>query len=562
MLLSLLLVIGIVVVFWSVSGYEFINYDDDIYVTDNIHVREGLSWEGIKWAFTAIDAGFWHPLTWISLMLDYELFRLSAGGYHWTNVLCHIISTLLLFLFLNRITGAVYKSALVAFLFALHPLHVEPVAWIASRKDVLSTLFWMLTMLTYARYAEKPGVGRYTWVLLCFMLGLMSKTMVVTLPVVLLLIDYWPLHRFKSTSAYRLIGEKITMIALALPVVWLTFVAQHKAGALSSLAAYSLAARLSNAAVSCALYVWETFYPAGLAVYYPHPGQWPLWPVLLSVLFLSGVTIFVICYWKRYPYLGVGWFWYLITLVPVSGIAQVGSHARADRYTYIPLIGIFLMVVWGFSVLLKERKCKIPVGVGVSVLTVILLTVLSVHQVRFWKNGIDLSRHTLSVIGENSGTMNNLGNALARKGMIAEAIVQYKEALRLKPDYPDARNNLGNALAQQGQFEEAIVQYAEALRLNPGNHKASFNMAFAYGNLGRFQDAIVLYLDILKNKPGFAEAHNNLGIALATQGRLEEAISHFRTALNIRPNYTDARNNLRVAQQELQIRLKKNDPVQ
>jgi len=548
--ISLLLVLAICAVYWPVAGYEFLNYDDDIYVTDNIRVRGGLQWENVKWAFGAIEAGFWHPLTWLSLMLDHALFNLNAGGYHWTNVLFHMANTLLLFFILGRMTGALWLSGCVAVLFAVHPLHVESVAWIAARKDVLSTLFWMLTMWAYIVYAQRPGVWRYLLVFLFYGLGLMSKPMVVTLPAVLLLMDYWPLRRFEVVPTHRLIVEKAPLILLSLPVIWLTFAAEKNIGALGSLDAFPWGVRLSNALVSYVLYLWKTVYPIGLSVYYPHVGQWPLWATLSALGLLASVTIFAICRRKRYPYLIVGWLWYLTALLPVIGVVQIGSHSMADRYTYIPLIGIFVMLVWGVAAVWKSGRYNIPIQAGLSFLLIIVFVVISSFQLNHWRNGVVLARHTLDVIGKNSGTFNNLGNALARRGQTDDAILQYKEALQLKPDYPDARNNLGNALVQQGNIIGAVSQYTEALRLDPGNVKAHFNIAVAFAILKQDQNAVSHYRAVLIIKPDFVEACNNLAVIYANQGDLNNAILHFRKALQINPHYKAAQDNLALGLQQ------------
>ena len=546
-LLSFLLILGIVTVFWPVPGYEFLNYDDDIYVTDNVHVCGGMSWENVKWAFGTIEAGFWQPLTWLSLMLDYEIFHLNAGGYHWTNVLFHIANTLLLFFVLRRMTGALWKSGLVAALFAVHPSHVESVAWIAARKDVLSTFFWMLTLWAYVVYVERPKVARYLGVLLFYGLGLMAKPMVVTLPFVLLLLDCWPLDRFNKVSMHRLLLEKVPLALVSLPVIWLTFAAEQKVGALSSLDTLSWPARASNALVSYVLYLGKTIYPLHLSVYYPHPGQWPLGANLLSAGFLAALTSSVIYWRKRYAFLGTGWLWYLATLLPVIGLVQVGSHGMADRYTYVPLIGIFVILVWGCDALGKGIRYGMPVQTGLAVLSLMVLMGLSLNQVSYWRNGVVLARHTLAVIGKHSGTLNNLGNALARRGQLEDAILQYREALELTPDYPDARNNLGNALVKQGKLSSGIAQYAEALRLDPRNIKAHFNIAIAFTILGNDQEAIRHYRELLNIRPDFAAAWNNLAIVYANRGDMDQAIIHFRQVLRINPNYQAARENLALA---------------
>lgn len=542
--------LAIMFVYGPVHHYEFVNYDDNIYVIDNINVCRGLTWENVWWALTATEAGFWHPLTWISLMGDHELYLMNAGGYHGTNVILHAISATLLFFVFYRMTGALWLSGCVAALFAVHPLHVEPVAWIAARKDVLSTLFWMLTMWAYMVYAQRPGVWRYLLVFLFYGLGLMSKPMVVTLPAVLLLMDYWPLRRFEVIPTYRLIVEKTPLILLSLPVIWLTFAAEKNIGALGSLAAFPWGVRLPNALVSYVLYLWKTVYPIGLSVYYPHAGQWPLWATLSAVGLLASVTIFAICWRKRYPYLIVGWLWYLTVLLPVIGLVQIGSHSMADRYTYIPLIGIFVMLVWGVAAVWKSSRYKIPIQAGLSFLLIIVFVVISSFQLNHWRNGVVLARHTLDVIGKNSGTFNNLGNALARRGQTDDAILQYKEALQLKPDYPDALNNLGNALVQKGNITGAVSQYTEALRLDPGNVKVHFNIAVAFAILKRDQNAVSHYREVLIIKPDFVEAWNNLAIIYANQGDLNNAILHFRKALQINPHYKAAQDNLALALQQ------------
>ncbi|MDH3838255.1 MAG: tetratricopeptide repeat protein [Desulfobacteraceae bacterium] len=528
-LICLFLVIATLAVYWQVKGYEFVNYDDSRYVYNNGYVQAGLTLKGVIWAFTATHASNWHPLTWLSHMLDCQLFGLNPGWHHLTNVFFHIANTLLLLFVLRRMTGALWRSFFVAALFALHPLHVESVAWVAERKDVLSTFFWLLTMWGYARYVERPGLGRYLLILLFFALGLMAKPMLVTLPFVLLLLDYWPLERFQfggaetigdshgdsqlGSTAHRLVWEKIPLFLLTVVSSVVTFLIQQSSGAAGSLVQYPLVVRIANGLVSYARYIGKMILPSHLAVLYPHPGMLPWWQVAAACLLLVSISLLVIKSAKRRPYFVLGWLWYIGTLVPVIGFVQVGAQAMADRYTYVPLVGLFIMISWGVSELVAELHYgKIGLAaIGVAILSILMGTTW--FQVRCWKNSITLFRHSLDVAGESYVVHNNLGNALLSKGRSEEAIAQYRKALRLKPDFMLWYYNWGNALVTQGKLDEAIRRYSEALLIDPD----------------------------------YAEAHNSLGVALLHKGEINEAITHFREALRIRPGNIVVYTNLQVA---------------
>ncbi len=516
-ILSLLLVLSILLVFCPVSDYEFLNFDDNIYVTDNVHVCGGLSWESVKWALGATEAGFWHPLTWLSLMLDNEIFHLNAGGYHWTNVLLHIANTLLLFFVLRRMTGALWRSGFVAALFAIHPLHVESVTWIAERKDVLSGFFWTLTLWTYARYVELPGINRYLTVLLCFVLGLMSKPMAATLPVVLLLLDYWPLRRLNAANNQKkdwtlLILEKLPLAVCALVVIIITCITEHQFGAISDLKTISLPARVSNALVSYLIYIEKMFYPVKLAAYYPHPGIWPLSACISAIVALVLLTAIFIYARKRRPYLLVGWFWYLITLLPVIGFVQLGTMARADRYTYIPFIGLFIAGTWGSYEYLKQIRYGKSLLIC-SALSILLAFIVTARlQVEHWQNDFTLFQHAVNMTDNNFKAYHGLGMAYHKLGDDDQAIKNIRRSLSIKPD-SRAHIDLGVVYMAGMRFIDAEREFAEALRLKPGNIKA----------------------------------HNNLGAALASQGNYDEAIPLFQEALRLDPNYEGARLNLKNA---------------
>jgi tetratricopeptide (TPR) repeat protein len=572
LLLCLVLTIAILAVFWRVQDHEFVNFDDGTYVCNNSQVRNGLTWHGVAWAFTTIHANFWHPLTWLSHMLDCELFGLNPAGHHLTNLLLHIANTLLLFLVFHRMTNAVWRSAFVAALFALHPLHVESVAWASERKDVLSTLFWMLTIWAYVLYVECPDFKRYLSVLLCFVLGLMAKPMLVTLPFVLLLLDYWPLGRlpfkpaadadaqqiedFKHTNypgkpAFHLLLEKVPLLVLAVASSIVAFFAQQHGGAIKSVASFPVEVRVANALLSYLGYIGKMIWPTNLAAFYPHPGGTvTIWQAALAGLLLLVVCALTIRLAKGRPYLPVGWLWYLGTLVPVIGLVQVGDHSMADRYTYVPLIGLFIVMAWGLPDMLAGWPHQ---RAALATLTAGLLAALMICsrlQVRYWQDSITLFQHALCVAPDTPPAHTNLGVAFAAQGEVEKAIWHYAEALRIEPNYLEARINLGGALAGQGKFDEAIAQYVEALRIKPDFAGAHYNLGNALVRHGRLAEAIAHYSEAVRITPGDAEAHNNLAIALAAGGRRTEAMAHFRQALRIEPDFRDAAHNLAIAFQE------------
>jgi len=587
-IICLILVIAILVVYWQVGNHEFIMFDDDLYVTENPNVQAGLSLKSVKWAFTVTHAHNWHPLTWLSHMLDCQIYGLNPGGHHLTNVILHILNSILLFLIFRRMTGALWKSAFVAALFALHPLHVESVAWVAERKDVLSTFFWMLTMGAYVLYVENPGIKRYLLTVLFFALGLMAKPMLVTLPFVLLLLDYWPLGRFhirhvddsqhtedvsrkdtrrnkgkprnavenavqadkNTTSNYRwsllfpLLWEKIPFFILAAVSSVVTVYAQQEI--IKTLELYPLGTRISNALVSYVTYMGKMLVPTNLGIFYPYAGNiLTIWQIGGSILLLAGITVLVILAVRR-PYLTVGWLWYLGTLVPVIGLVQVGLQSMADRYTYIPLIGIFIIISWGapdFLAKMRYRKTVLAVSTGVLVLT---LMTMAVGQVKSWRSDITLFKHATEVTRNNWLAHYNLGIALQEQNKVDEAIAHYAKALKIKPHYSKAHCNMGNALQKQGKIDEAIAHYYSALKIMPDYAKALYNLGVALQEQGKIDEAIAHYYSALKIKPDHASAHYNLGNALATQGRLDEAISHYSEALRINPDDDDTRANIQV----------------
>jgi Flp pilus assembly protein TadD len=588
LLMCVFLAISIIAIYWQINHCDFTNYDDNAYVTENSYIQNGITLKGARWAFTTNHTGNWHPLTWLSYMLDYELFRLNPAGYHIVNLLFHIVNSLLLFLILYRMTKAIWQSAFVAAVFAIHPLHVESVAWVAERKDVLSTFLWMLTMGAYVFYVQRRELKRYLLALFFFALGLMAKPMLVTLPFVLLLLDYWPLRRLtigkspvsehtqsekslnmrskkkergrnrkkpehvnktekenrRQPAIGHIILEKVPFFVLSLASSIVTYIAQQEGGAIASLQSYPLSARIANALVSYCSYIGKIVWPENLAVLYPHPGMLPPWQVIGAVIFLVITTSLIIRTAKRYPYLTTGWLWYLGTLVPVIGLVQVGVQAMADRYTYVPIIGVLIMVAWGVPELLKKWRYR---NAALATLTVIILCIFSFvgwKQVQYWRNSITLFTHALDVTTNNYIAHSNLGHSLLAQGKLEEAIHHYSEAVRICPNCYEENNNLGIALQGQGRVEEAISHYVEAIRLNPNNIKAYVNLGEALASQGKLTEAMAFFSQALQIKPDSAEVHYNVGTMLLSRGDFDKAIYHFRESIRIKPDYAKAYNNL------------------
>jgi tetratricopeptide (TPR) repeat protein len=572
------LVILTIAAYSSVGSLGFVTLDDPNYIMDNPKVSHGLTWSGVEWAFTTGHASNWHPLTWLSHMLDVELFGVNPGPHHLVNLFFHVINTLLLFVLLQRSTGATGRSALVAVLFALHPLHVESIAWISERKDVLSTLFFMLTIWAYIAYTSKPLLRRYIMVFVLLALGLMAKPMLVTLPFVLLLLDIWPLKRFNLESpereiAVKLVLEKLPLFVLIIASSVITLLVQREGGAINTLAQAPLDERFSNVLVSYVMYIGKMFWPTGLAALYPIPKSIPLWQPLGAALVLITITFAVFKFSRKYPYLAVGWFWYLGTLVPVIGIIQVGSQAMADRYSYIPLIGLFIIVAWGgYDLLMRGTSKRAPIFITLA-LVIAGLGAATWVQVQYWSDAKSLWTRVLAVTsnnyrahvaygsllaGENrhneaaaqfaaairiqpnyADAHNKLGVELAAMGRSDEAVSHYREALRNRSDLGMAHTNLGNALVAQGQMEEALSHFERALEMDQDNPLALNSLGSALDDLGRVDEAIGLYRKALLINPNLSAAHNNLAAAFAKKGQLEEAAIEMSAALEIEPNNTN-----------------------
>jgi len=542
-------------VYWQTVNHQFVNYDDGVYITENPHVTSGLSMENARWAFTAMHAGNWHPLTWLSHMLDVEMFGLDPGPHHLMNAAFHAADTVLLFLLLLRMTGAHWPSTFAAALFALHPMHVESVAWAAERKDVLSAFFWMLTLLFYERYVKHPGRTRYLLTLGAFVMGLMSKPMLVSLPLVMLLMDYWPLGRIRSGQTggtapepfLRLIREKVPFIAMSAIISIVTIYVQHKGGAVASVKALPFSFRAVNALWSCAVYMGKMIWPLHLAVIYPIPSTLTIWQGLFSGFLLAGITAAAVICAKRHPYFLTGWLWYLITLVPVIGLVQVGRQSMADRYTYIPFIGLFIMIAWGLQLIAGDKRYRRTAVSAAAGVMLLFFTAYTWLQTGYWKDSIALFSHAVKTVPDNYVAHESLGYALAQSGRFDEAVYQYTEALRISPDYERALTGIGNVLVKQGKITEGIYYTNKALVLNPDSAEAHFNMGFALMNEGRDAEAIYHYTEGLRSDPENADIHFILGVTLAAQGRLDEGIRHFSEALRITPDFAEAHYSMGVA---------------
>jgi tetratricopeptide (TPR) repeat protein len=549
-LISILLIAATVAVYGQVIGFRFVNLDDNHYITENPAVLQGLTLQGILWAFTTLHADFWHPLTWLSHMLDVEIYGGWAGGHHLTSLLLHLANTVLLFLVLAAMTGANGPSAAVAALFALHPLHVESVAWVSERKDVLSTLFFMLTLLAYVKYCRTGRWAHYGVVVLCFVLGLMAKPMLVTVPLVLALLDIWPLKRFdlrdlKSRKALHLLEEKIPLLMVGFLFGIVAIIAQIKSGqATPFVGGYPLWVRVVNALASYGSYLALTVWPSGLVPFYPHLGeQIPLWKAGLSLAAFSVAAVFA---WRRResnPYLLVGLLWYLITLLPVIGILQVGWHAMADRYTYIPLIGIFIMAAWGICDLVGERhwgKAALAVTAGAVMGVLMILTWV---QAGHWRDSIRLFEYVVKANPGNSLAHNNLGSAYQEEGRMKEAIVEYHESIRIQPDFLRAYVNLALAMDREGRSDIAISFFQHVIVNWPQFGAGRAMLADILRKQDKPSEAMQSYLASLQIEE-LPEVHVRLGYMLASEGKTEEAIFHFHRALEMQPQLVDARVNL------------------
>jgi protein O-mannosyl-transferase len=582
-LLAALLVLVTIALYWPATRCDFLNYDDNLVVTSNVHVQNGLTLSSIKWAFfnPDIDSGYWQPLTVLSHVADCQWFGLKPWGHHLTSVLLHALNTALVFLVFRRLTGAPWRSVMVAAAFGWHPVQVESVAWVADRKDVLSAFFALLTLLAYTCYVQHmtsnscpafaglrrervTGPGKdvraplishitchmllYYWLALFFLaLGLMSKPTLVTWPFVLLLLDYWPLERFKSNRAWLLMAEKIPFFALIMATSIVTFAVMKPEGPVVPLKNLPLGARGGNVLISYCRYLGKLCWPTDLAVFYPYPGYWPVVVVVLAGGLILGMTTLFIVKRSRYPFLLMGWLWFVGTLVPVIGLVQVGKQAMADRYVYVPSLGVLILAIWGVCELTRRWRYQELVlsvaGCGV----IVLCLGLTRQQLGYWRDDETLFRHALAVTKNNWIAHNNLGATLLKKGQIDEAISQFQEALRLKPDHPEAHNNFGIALNKKGQIDEAVSQFQEAIRLKPDDAEAHYNLGNAFLKKDQIDEAISQFQEAIRLKPDYAEAHNNLGTTLLKKGRNDEAISQFLETIRLKPNDANVRCNLGIA---------------
>ena len=592
MMIIMGLMVLILASYWQVQYYDFVDYDDQLYVTANFKTQYGMSWNSISSAFTDLHISMWHPLTMMSHALDWQLFGDRAGGHHWSSIILHIFNTILLFLLLNQMTGAIWRSAIVAALFGVHPINVESVAWVAERKNVLSTFFWFLTMLFYTHYVRKPDWKRYALVCLCFVLGLMAKPMLVTLPFVLLLMDYWPFNRVAIGTTYQtespylmvsekrkpggLIWEKLPLFILSGLSVFMTIYAAKSASTIMNGEVMSVSPRIYNAILSYGTYLRKLFWPVDLAVFYPMETV-SVYQMLPSALLIIAITVVCCRYFKKYPYLSVGWFWYLGILVPVIGLVQVGSQSMADRYAYIPSIGIFVALVWIIADFVRRRPAVQKISLVLSVCLIAILCMATRYQTEYWRDSSALfqraldethrnyfahvgianelikqnkleeaTNHLHTAINLNPANPANyvayiiLGKALDKQGKKTEAITEFKNALRIKPVSDEAYHRIGFILFQEGRVDEAVEAYRKAISLNNDYPTYHDSLGNAYLTQGKIKEAIHEYQEVLRIQPVNAIAYNNLGMIFMNQGKADESVKYFLDAVKIEPTFANA----------------------
>jgi Tfp pilus assembly protein PilF len=598
-LLAMLLVLGTIALYWPATHCDFVILDDGINVSGNVHVQKGVTWEGIKWSlFNPVNNG-WLPVTAWSHMVVCQVFGLKPWGHHLVNLLLHALNAALVFAWLRQMTGATWRSFLVAALFAVHPLRVEAVAWVTERRELLCACFGLLALMAYARYAQggapksearnpKPDgnpksdirgpkpEARGGWSVsslpssifyllsLCFLaLGLMSKPTLVTWPFVMLLLDYWPLGRWElsthhglRSTLFRLVREKIPFFILVALASVVLLVVQERGGGLGPGKGLSLGAHVGNALISYCRYLGKTFWPMNLAVAYPHPGHWPLAAVLLAGGLLLGVSALVWVQRRRHPYLLVGWLWYCGTLVPMSQVIQTGSHAMADRWSYLPSLGVLIFSVWGVYELTQGWRHQLLARSAAAAAAILACLPLTRHQLGYWRNSETLLEHALAITKNNYLAHRNLGFAFYMEGRMDEALAQFQQAARLEPDAAEAHDHLGITFFGKGQLDEAIRQFGEALRLKPDYADAHYNLGVLFYQQGRTAEAMRQFQETIRLQPDHAEAHHNLGVIMGLKGQTAEAIRQFQEALRLKPDYADARRNL-----DLLLATKANSPA-
>jgi len=570
-LIYAVLAVAVSAAYWRVFSNGFVNYDDPMYITDNKHIQQGFTWDGVVWAFKSGYAVNWHPVTWLSHMLDCQFFGLNPRGHHLTSLLLHIANTLLLFYVLRKMTGALWASAFAAAVFGLHPLHVQSVGWVSERKDVLSTLFWLLTLLSYIRYVQDRNFKRYLITILLFAVGLMAKPMLVTLPIVMLLLDYWPLNRFtgslaetgstsspqaekkyKKSSAKSavsavkspvwLIVEKIPLFVLSAVSCLITFFVQQQGGAVATFDKISPALRLCNIPLAYSAYIIKTIIPSGLMAYYPYNPNASILLIAAAVLFLAVVSIAVI--FLRRPYLIVGWLFFIITLVPVIGIIQVGGQSMADRYMYIPMIGLLIMIAYG----LKEIAERVPLSrfmlVPAAAVCLSAMSIATWINVGYWKNTFTLFAHAIEVMPANHVALLYLGNTLSEQKNDSGAIEYYKKSVEAAPGFAEARFNLALALFHDNKFDKALEQYNMVLNIKENYPRVHFYIANVLAKTGHTDSAAKHYSIAIENDPDDIEAYSNWAVMLAEKGQIEQAVEKYNKALAIKPDNADVHNNL------------------
>ncbi len=535
-------------VYWQVNQFDFVNIDDNIYIIENSHIKSDLSKDAFLWAITTKYGDLWNPLVWLSFMVDYQLYGLHAGGYHVTNLILHILSTLLLFWLFCRMTGALWKSAFVAAFFALHPLHVESVAWVSERKDVLSAFFWMLTLCFYVYYTEKPAIKRYLLILVSFVLALLSKPMVITLPVIMILLDYWPLGRFESQKGNLFLWqlkEKLPFFVLSVVLILVTLHSTSEQNTMMK--AFSLGSRFANALVSYVIYLEKTFWPHSMAIFYPFPNSIPFWQVLVSFLIIILISVAFIFMAKRMPYLLVGWLWYAVAIAPVSGIIQISitaPYAMADRYHYLPSIGIGIILAWGIPFFFRDQNMRAKILPLTAIPFLIILSVLAWEQCGYWENSSVLWSHALKVTKNSFMAHGNLGVAALAKGNHNDALVHLNEALRLKPDHMLLYLNRGGAYAELNQYQSAFSDFNKVI-MNMPNYADAYNCrGVVFSKVGQYQNALKDFNTSIRLKPDNAAIYNYRGTAYAKLGQYQLAISDFEKTSDLDPNFLESYMNL------------------